>query len=96
MQAETRQHINQAIRAEEIDPASQEVAHARLCNFQDRGGLRLRQCAHGDRLLKLDQQVSADQQVLGFVGGEPEIAEEIAGRRRNLQTLFSWHCRLAS
>ncbi len=46
MHPETRQHINQAVRAEQIEPASQKVAHARLCNFQDCGGLDLLGPAH--------------------------------------------------
>jgi hypothetical protein len=53
----------------------QQVADARLRGAQNPGGLRLRQSSRRDRLLKLDQQVGANQQMLGFLGGESEIAK---------------------
>jgi hypothetical protein len=53
--AEARQHVNQAVRTEEIDPPSQQVAHARLCDAQDLGRLRLCEAQRGGRFLKLNQ-----------------------------------------
>jgi hypothetical protein len=72
------------------------VADARLRDAQEFGGLRLRQASRGDHLLKLDQQVGANQEMLGFVGREPEIAEYVAARRRDLHATFSWHLQLVS
>jgi pimeloyl-ACP methyl ester carboxylesterase len=49
--AETRKHVNQAVRAEEIDPASQQVAHAWLCHAENFGGFCLSQSARAKLLL---------------------------------------------
>ena len=76
--AEARQHVDEAVGAEQIDPPSEHVADAWLRDAQEFRGLGLRQSSRRDGLLQLDQQVGTNQQVLGFVGGEAEIAEHIA------------------
>jgi hypothetical protein len=65
---EARQHVNQGIRAEEIEATAQQVIHARLRDAQERGSLGLREVPRGNRFLKLNQQISADQQMRCFLG----------------------------
>ena len=64
--AEARQHVNQAISTEQIDSPTQEITDAGLGDAQDSGSLRLGQSARRERLLELNQQVGADQEMLGF------------------------------
>ena len=96
MDAEAREHVNQSVGAEQVNPPAEHVADPRLRDAQQFGGLGLRQSSSCDDLLKLNQQVGANQEVLGLVGGEAEIAEHVAARRRDFQTTFSWHPRLVS
>jgi hypothetical protein len=39
----------------------------------------------------VDQQVGAEQQMFRFVGGEPEIAKDMAARRHGQPICFSHH-----
>lgn len=92
--AESRQHVDQAVRTEQIDASSEQIADARLSDVQQPSGLDLREFSGGERLLELEQQVGTDQQVLRFLCGEPEIPEHIACRWRDLQVAISFHRRL--
>jgi hypothetical protein len=94
--AEPCQHIDQAVRAEEIDTAAQQVADARLSDVQHRRSLDLGQRSRRECFLELEEQVGADQQVFRFFGGESEIPEHIASRWCDLQLTFSSHHQLAS
>jgi len=58
--AEPRQHVNQRVRAEEVQATAQQITHAGLRDGQDRGGLGLRQVPRANRFLKLDQQIGSD------------------------------------
>jgi hypothetical protein len=85
--AEPRQHVNQRVRAEEVQATAQQITHAGLRDAQDRGGLGLRQVPRANRFPKLDQQIGSDQQMLRFLGREREIAKDIAAGRRDLQSI---------
>lgn len=83
MEAQARQHVNEAIRAEEVDASAQQIADARLRDPKGLGCLGLRQTLRRDRLLQLNHQIGANEQVLGLFGGEPQIAKHIPCRRRH-------------
>jgi len=76
--AEAGQHINQRVRAEQVDTASQQVAHTGLGYPQHLGRLRLAQAAATHDFLHMEHQDSADLEVLGLLPGEPEVAEDVA------------------
>jgi hypothetical protein len=59
----------------------------RGCDAENLGGLRLRQSAGGERLLELNQEVGAHQQMLPFVGGESQISKHVARRGHTNPTL---------
>ena len=84
MDAQAREHIDQRIGAKEIDPASEQVADARLGYAENFCQLSLRKATRRDHLLKPDHQVRPDNEVLGLRAGKAQIAEDIAGRRSYL------------
>ena len=79
--AKAGEHIDQGVGAEQVDAAAQEMAHPRLGYPENRGRLGLLQMSRGDDPLELDHEVGTDQQMLGFLRREAEIAEDIAARR---------------
>jgi hypothetical protein len=92
---EARKHVDQRVRAEQVDATPQQIAHAGLRNAKYPCDLHLRHVSGVDRLLQVDEQIGADEEVLGFFSREPEIAKDVAARRGDLQLIFSWHRQLA-
>ena len=68
MEAQPRQHVNEAIRAEEVDASAQQIADARLRDPKGLGCLGLRQPLRRDHLLQLNHQIGANEQMLGLFG----------------------------
>src|SRR5262249_43458109 len=83
--AESRQHVDQGTRAEQIDASTPQIADTWRSDLQQPGCLNLSQFSGGECLLDLKQQVCTDQQVLRFFRGKPEIPEYVAARSCDLQ-----------
>jgi hypothetical protein len=64
------QHVDQGIRAEQVDPTAKEIADAGLPDAEDLRRLGLLEPSPLDRLLRGDNQVGTDQEVLGLLRGE--------------------------
>ena len=74
-----RQHIDQTVCAEQIDPSTPQVADARLCDAENVGGLYL--LVRADLLIQLQKALASrglTQQMLRFVGGESQIPKHVA------------------
>jgi hypothetical protein len=54
LHTKTRQHVNQAVRAEQVNPTALQVADARLGDAQDLGCLGLREPPRREGFLQLD------------------------------------------
>src|SRR6516164_1833452 len=91
LHSEPAEHVDQRLDAEEMQPPPQEVADARLAHLQQLRELRLLQASRGHDLLNLDQEVRADDEVLGLLLGEAEIAKHVPARRRHFQFTFWPH-----
>ena len=65
-----------------MQAAPQEIADARLAHLQQLRERRLLQAPRRHDLLNLNQEVRADDEVLGLLLGEAEIAKHVAAGRR--------------
>ena len=78
------EHVDQGIGAEQVDVAAKEVAYAGLRDAEN--GRSLFERPTVERLLHANHQIRTNQKVLGFLSREPQIAEDIAARRSDLQS----------
>ena len=69
--AKPRQHVDQCIGTEQVDATAQEVAYSGLRDPKHFRGLGLLEPSRRDRLLHLNQQVSTNEEVLGFLLENP-------------------------
>src|SRR5713101_5825755 len=88
---EPAEHVDQRLDAEEMQATPQEIADARLAHLQLFRELRLLQASRRHDLLNLDQEVRADDEVLGLLLGEAEIAKHVAARWRHFELTFGRH-----
>src|SRR5204863_6635616 len=88
---EAAEHVDQRFDAEEMQATPQEIADARLAHLQQLRELRLLEASRRRDLLNLDQEVRSDDEVLGLLSGEAEIAKHVAAGRRNFQLTFCRH-----
>src|SRR3990172_8901955 len=79
-----RQHLHQHVNAEQVDPAPDEIADARLRHAEQLRGCGLRQPPSLDQLAYVDHELRAQPQILGFLGVEPEVPEHVATRTLHL------------
>ena len=76
--AKPSQHIDERVRAEEVDPPTEEIADARLGYTEYLRGCLLLEAAGCDEPLQLDHKVRSDQQMLGLLAAKPEVTEYIS------------------
>jgi len=77
--SELGQHVDQSLGAEEIDPATHEVADSRLSDAQQLSGLALLELARRNRPLEIQQQVGTNPERFGLVGREAEVSKHVTG-----------------
>jgi len=82
--AEASEHVNEGIRAEQVNPATEKVAYPRLGHSENLGSGFLLQATGVDDLLDLDHQVRSDKKMLRLLASESQVTEHVAGRRRDL------------
>ena len=78
------QHVDQSVRAEQIDATAEEIADSRLGDPQHLGDLGLFEPAGGDGLLQVNEEVRPDQEVLGLGLRKAEVTKDVprrSGRR---------------
>ena len=75
--SQARQHVNECVGTEEINPPAEKIAHAWLGHAQDLSGLSLFQSARRDQPLDLDHQICADQKMLGFLATKSQVTEHV-------------------
>ena len=74
----TTEHAHERIDTKEVDLATHEVANPRLRNSQELGRLGLRKIPALEDPMEFDHQISAKPEILGLLGAESEITEDIA------------------
>ena len=83
--SQARQHVNECVGTEEVNPPAEKIAHAWLGHAQDVSGLSLFQSARRDQPLDLDHQIRAYQKMLGFLATKSQVTEHVTTRRRHLE-----------
>src|SRR2546428_8225905 len=78
--AGTAQHLNEAVHAEAIDLAADEVTDPRLSDPEQARGLRLGEPPGLDEPGQPDHEVGADLQMLRLLARESQVAKDVAGR----------------
>ena len=81
--ANTSEHVDEGVDAEEVDLSFVEIADAGLSDAEELGGFRLFQTLRFNGLAEVDHQVRADLQVFGFFRGETQILENVSARARD-------------
>lgn len=80
---EPGQHIDEGIRAEQVDAPTEKIADAGLSHTDYLGRGFLLEAAGRDEFLHLNHEVRPNQQMFSFLAAKPEVAEDIPGRRRD-------------
>jgi hypothetical protein len=81
----SREHVDEAVDAEELDLAAHEIANPRLRYTKEPSGLGLRESAIVNELPNTRHQSGTDPQMSGLVRVEAEISEYIPTRPLNFR-----------
>src|SRR4030095_10076055 len=74
------EHVDQGVGTEQVDSTPEEVAHARLTDAHDLGGVPLLQPAPLDRLFDMNHEARPDGKMLGVFRAETKIAKNVSAR----------------
>jgi hypothetical protein len=78
VESSTTEHAHERVDTKEVDFATHKVADPRLRNSEKLGPLRLRQIPGLEEPMEFDHQMSAKLEILGLLGAESEVTEDIA------------------
>jgi hypothetical protein len=86
--AETREHVDQGVGAEQVDSTAQEVAYSWLRYTKSGGRCGLRQVAALDLLLQAQHQARPHQEMLRFVSRKAQVSENVAAGAATLTSVL--------
>ena len=78
MNSKASEHIDKGVNAEEVDLPFVKVTDARLSDAEKFRGLCLFHSLRFNRFAEVNHQGRTDLQVLGFLGGETKIPENVS------------------